>query len=425
MGDGRTLGSAARSGKEQAASAAGSDRTRISPADRLAFRQALDEATRRAIVTPTVVLICGAWFAAMTAARVPMLFPGASELTGWGANDGARVILRREYGRLLASVFVHGGLIHLVMNMWSLLMIGPLVERIFGHLAFAAIFVASGVAGSIASVAVPPLRVSVGASGAICGILGGLLAFLVAHRRAIPPTVLRQLRKNVLLVVVVMAVLGAAGPNIDQAAHLGGLAAGFVCGLLLIGQWPVVPGRRRRLLARRIVLSGAVAAALAIAAVLVARRGEATIPAERRLDDLTEQIAPMVREFGSIRGELSGAIDRLERGDNSAALRSTIPVVRDLRSRAEANSRRIGAVRTFDPELRAIRASLASAAAEQSRWLNALDDDLATSDRLFLEAARRGLAAMAQGIKDCAACRTRYMADHGLRPGIAPTRAHP
>ena len=124
-------------------------------------------------------------------------------------------------------MFVHGGLIHLVVNMWSLLVIGPLVERIYGHLAFAVLYLAAGIGGAIASAAVPPMRVSVGASGAICGILGGLLAFLIVHRRTIPPTVLRQLRKNVLAVVVFMAVLGVVVPNIDQAAHLGGLATGF------------------------------------------------------------------------------------------------------------------------------------------------------------------------------------------------------
>ena len=90
-------------------------------------------------------------------------------------------------------------------------MIGPLVERIYGHLAFAVIYLAAGIGGAIASAAVPPMRVSVGASGAICGVLGGLLAFLVVHRRTIPPTVLRQLRRNVLGVVLFMAVLGCGG----------------------------------------------------------------------------------------------------------------------------------------------------------------------------------------------------------------------
>ncbi len=202
--------------------------------------------------------------------------------------------------------------------------------------------------------------VSVGASGAICGVLGALLAFLVVHRRAIPPTVLRQLRRNVLGVVVVMALLGAVVPNIDQAAHLGGLAVGFASGLLLIGPWPVVPGRRRRLLARRLALGGAIAVALAGAAVVVARRGDAAIPADRRLDDFTEQITPIVREFDAIRRDLARAIGRLDRGEDPPDLHATIPVVRDLRSRAQANWRRLGGVRAFGRELWAIQGSLDS-----------------------------------------------------------------
>ena len=232
------------------------DLGRMSPSDLLAFRRAVDAATRRAFVTPLIVLACAAYFAAMIATGVPILWPSAPQLVRWGANDGARLILRHEYWRLVASVFVHGGLIHLVVNMWSLLVIGPLVERIYGHLAFAVLYLAAGVGGAIASAAVPPMRVSVGASGAICGVLGGLLAFLVVHRRTIPPTVLRQLRKNVLGVVLFMAVLGLVVTNIDQAAHLGGLGTGFACGLLLIGPWPVArglatPGPARRVAAHR------------------------------------------------------------------------------------------------------------------------------------------------------------------------------
>jgi rhomboid protease GluP len=194
---------------------------RISPADLVAFRRALNAATRRAVVTPLIVLACAAHFAAMIATGVPILWPSATELVHWGANDGARLILRHEYWRLIASVFVHGGIVHLVVNVWSLLVIGPLVERIYGQLAFAVLYLAAGIGGAIASAAVPPMRVSVGASGAICGVLGGLLAFLVVHRRAIPPTVLLQLTKNALGVVLFMVVLGAVVTNIDQAAHLG------------------------------------------------------------------------------------------------------------------------------------------------------------------------------------------------------------
>ena len=111
--------------------------------------------------------------------------------------------------------------------MWSLLVVGPLVERLYGNLAFAVIYLASGIGGALASLAASPFRVGVGASGAICGILGALAAFLIVHRRAIPKSILKSFRGSLISVVVFMAILGYFVPNIDQQRHLGGLGTGF------------------------------------------------------------------------------------------------------------------------------------------------------------------------------------------------------
>ena len=105
---------------------------------------------------------------------MPALWPKGAELIVWGANEGVRIVLQHEYWRLFTSVFVHGGFIHLAVNMWSLFVIGPLVERIYGNWAFAVLYVAAGIGGAIASVAASPVRIGVGASGAICGLLGAL-----------------------------------------------------------------------------------------------------------------------------------------------------------------------------------------------------------------------------------------------------------
>ena len=130
------------------------------------------------------------------------------QLVDWGANRGISVDLNQQYWRLVTNVFLHGGLIHLAVNMWSLLVIGPLVERLYGNLAFAIIYLASGVGGAIASLAASPLRIGVGASGAICGVLGGLVAFLIVHRRAIPKSILKSFRGSLISVVILMAILG-------------------------------------------------------------------------------------------------------------------------------------------------------------------------------------------------------------------------
>jgi rhomboid protease GluP len=393
-------------------------RGRIAPADLVAFRRDLDAATRGAIVTPMIVLACGAHFAAMVAAGVPILWPSAAELVRWGANDGARLVLRHEYGRLIASVFVHGGLIHLTVNMWSLLVIGPLVERIYGNLAFAVVYLAAGIGGAIASAAVPPLRVSVGASGAICGVLGALLAFLVVHRRDVPPTVLRRLRRDVLGIVLLMAALGAVVTNIDQAAHLGGLATGFGCGLLLIGPWPVTSAARRRLVPRRIALTAAIAAGLAVAASAVARRGEATIAPVRRLDDLTDQIAPIVRDYQAIRAELSRPTGQDEAGRDP-------PVLPALRARAVASAARLERVRTDPPELRALRDALARALARQIARIDALATYRRTGDPAALDAAREAMASSLEAIRECEEHRRRFLARHGLIPTRPSGRLDP
>jgi rhomboid protease GluP len=401
------------------------NRDRITPADLVAFRRALDAATSRALVTPLIVLTCGVVFAAMIVSGVPILWPSAAQLTQWGANDGARVILRHEYWRLAASVFVHGGLIHLVANMSSLWVIGPLVERIYGHLAFAALYLAAGIGGAITSVAVPPVRVSVGASGAICGILGGLLAFLVVHRHAIPRTVLRELTRNALWVVLLMVLLGVVVSNIDQAAHIGGLATGFICGLVLIGPWPVAPGPRHWRMARRAAVTAVVAAVLSIAAVVVVRRGDSMIPPARRLDDLTEQLTPVIREFSAIRDDFSRSLGRVDATLPASDREKRLASIRDLRGRAVANMDRIRCVHTSHRELRAMAESFGRAVYAQIDRLEAVERYLETGDGAALDAAREALAKTIEATQECENLRLRYMSQYGLipqDPGVIPRR---
>ena len=242
-----------------------------------AFRRDLLAATPRALVTPVLTVACVAIFVAMVLSGVDPILPAVPQLVSWGANAGARVALRHEWWRLPASVFIHGGLIHLGVNMWCLFTIGPLVERFFGNLTTAGLYLAAGIGGAIASMATMPVRVSVGASGAIFGMLGAILAFLIIHRHTVPATVLRPLRSSALSFVVFNTLFGAAVPNIDQAAHMGGLATGFLGGLLLIRPWPVV--RSPWLSLRRLVLGLALAGTLLGAGVgLIRWRGPHCLP---------------------------------------------------------------------------------------------------------------------------------------------------
>lgn len=387
--------------------------------DLVAFRRALEMATRRTIMTPIIIATCVVLYVVMIASGVSWWWPYASQIVAWGANDGARVILHREYWRLPASVFIHGGLIHLVVNMWSLAAIGPLVERIYGHLTFTVLYLAAGIGGAIASAAFSPARVSVGASGAICGILGGLLAFLVAHRRTIPPTVLRQLLKDVLKVLVYMGVLGLVVANIDQAAHLGGLGVGFLSGLLLIGPWPVEPRLRARRTALRALMTVLIAGLLSGSAVALAHRGGAAIPPFRLREDMVEQLAPIDRESTAIRVELARSIGLFDEREDPARQEAGHALLGRLRARAAANVARMRKVRVSDPELQAVAAAMADSVSALQRRLDALDRYLDTGDPAALAEAREALGQFQAAVRECETRHLRYLDRHGL---AVPTR---
>ena len=139
---------------------------------------------------------------------------------------GAKVnnaIAAGEVWRLLSPVFVHVGLLHFFVNMYSLYAIGPAVERFFGAPRMLALYLLSGVGGVILSLAFS-VNPSVGASGAIFGLLGALGMFLFAHRRTFGRAATFQLRQIVLVALLNLG-LGLV-PGIDNWGHLGGLITG-------------------------------------------------------------------------------------------------------------------------------------------------------------------------------------------------------
>jgi len=154
------------------------------------------------------------------------------QLVDWGSNVG-RLTLHGEWWRMVTSLFLHGSLLHLAFNMIALWQVGQLVERLFGSLRFAALYMIAGVCGSLASVLWNPHVNSVGASGAIFGIVGGLLAFTRRENSGVPPTVVNDLRGSLLPFLVFNLAAGFLYPHTDNAAHIGGLIGGWLAGLLL------------------------------------------------------------------------------------------------------------------------------------------------------------------------------------------------
>jgi len=154
------------------------------------------------------------------------------QLVHWGSNDG-RLTLHGQSWRLLTSLFLHGSMLHLAFNMLALWQVGQLVERIFGSVRFVGLYLLSGIAGGLASVLWNPHVNSVGASGAIFGIIGGLFAFIGRQNSGVPPTVVADLRGAIGPFLLFNIAAGFLYPHTDNAAHLGGLAGGWLAGHLL------------------------------------------------------------------------------------------------------------------------------------------------------------------------------------------------
>lgn len=171
-------------------------------------------------------------FLMMVLRGVPVFSPTAHSVLGWGADYGP-LTLHGQWWRMVVSTFLHFGLIHLLFNMFVLFSIGLFMEGLAGRVPFVALYLVCGVGGSAASLAWHPAIVSAGASGAIFGLYGALLGFLVRHRGSIPAESLASLRKGALTFIGFNLLYGLR-PGVDMAAHLGGLATGFVIGLFLI-----------------------------------------------------------------------------------------------------------------------------------------------------------------------------------------------
>ena len=156
----------------------------------------------------------------------------ALQLIKWGANFGPATI-DGQWWRLLTAQFVHASALHLLANMWVLFNAGRLGRQVFGDVAFFGIYFGTGICGYLASLAWNPANLTVGASGAIFGVLGAFMAFLLHQRAQLPTALLRAHWLSTLVFIVFNLISGALQPNIDNAAHVGGMLSGFVLGWLL------------------------------------------------------------------------------------------------------------------------------------------------------------------------------------------------
>ncbi|MGB8020454.1 MAG: rhomboid family intramembrane serine protease [Candidatus Nanopelagicales bacterium] len=173
--------------------------------------------TRDSRVSMGVIGICSGLYLTVT------LLGLAGGLERWGLQPVA-IAIGEQWFRLVSSIFLHAGLLHVGFNMYVLYVIGPPLEEVLGHGRFLTLFLLSGLGGSVASYAFSPLlTLSVGASGAIFGLMA---AWIVVGRR------LNQDVSQVVGLLVINVALGFL-PGIDWRAHLGGAVTGAVVALAL------------------------------------------------------------------------------------------------------------------------------------------------------------------------------------------------
>jgi rhomboid protease GluP len=192
--------------------------------------------------------------------------PTRDQLLHFGATNAGQIILHGQWYRLFTATFVHVGLLHIATNMWCLWNLGLLGEPLLGPVGLVAVYLITGVAGNLLSLAFNVIlhdyvSVGAGASGAVFGIAGILIVLLSNKKLPIPWIELKRLRRSVIQFAALNLVIGLGTIftnliRIDNFAHVGGFLSGLAVGVPLV---PRMTSGRTRYLARQKVTFGAAA----------------------------------------------------------------------------------------------------------------------------------------------------------------------
>lgn len=378
----------------------------------------------RAVITRVLAAACALVFVLMVARGVSPSQPRTDVMVAWGAIYGPAVVFDGQFWRLLTAQFLHYGFLHLAMNLWCLLSVGPRVERFFGHLGFAALYLLSGTGGALASLCVHPTVVSAGASGAIFGVIGGLLAFLIVRRRDVPMSVLKPMRASTVSFVGYNLLFGLADARIDMAGHVGGLVTGFVVGLCLAASAITRPDRVG--LMRRLAVIAPLASVIVLLAVPGREYTRARIPARHALDRPQPDTALALNDFMRAATPLieqldrsASAVDRLWRSLNGGGLPADEARGRvdQLLSDSERLAEGLAALPVRDDGIRTLSQPLLAAQRDQRQILALLKRFLAARDDHLLQGPEGLQALVAAYRKDSQAfldARESYIKTHGL-----------
>jgi rhomboid protease GluP len=182
---------------------------------------------------------------------------GGNSIFSFGAVSGqvlmalgarqAYYILSGEVWRLVTSIFLHANLVHIGLNMWVLMDIGPVVEEIYGSPRYLFLFLVTGILSMSISMIWDLMTgsvfgISIGASGALMGLIGLMLAVTTMRRGAD----MQVLRSQLIRWVFYIILMGVLVQGVDNVAHLGGLASGFLLGRVMKDRQPADHAERKR-----------------------------------------------------------------------------------------------------------------------------------------------------------------------------------
>ncbi|HEX4786453.1 MAG TPA: rhomboid family intramembrane serine protease [Candidatus Sulfotelmatobacter sp.] len=196
-------------------------------------------------------------FIAMVIASGPSLDFTGQVMVHFGANFGP-FTLSGQWWRLLTYMFLHGGLMHIAFNMWCLWDLGALCESLYGRWTYAAIYFVTGIAAGLTSVGWNPGVLSVGASGAIFGLAGALIASFYLGEFSVPRVAIQGTLRSLLFFVGFNVFFGSVVSGIDNACHAGGLISGLIVGALIarLAPQPDRPMRRVGVLLFMVLIIG-------------------------------------------------------------------------------------------------------------------------------------------------------------------------
>jgi rhomboid protease GluP len=197
--------------------------------------------------------------------------PTPLQLLHFGATSPGLILLHGQWYRLLTATFVHVGLLHIATNMWCLWNLGLLGEPLLGPIGLIAVYLITGIAGNLLSLAFNVIlhdyvSVGAGASGAVFGIAGILIVLLSNKKLPIPLLELKRLRRSVIQFAALNLVIGLGTIftniiRIDNFAHVGGFVSGLALGVPLV---PRMTSGRARYLQRQKLTFGFAAFCLAL-----------------------------------------------------------------------------------------------------------------------------------------------------------------